>query len=189
MDEAVTLVSILTETAPLVLALIMFALMLLMVLYTTIRVIIPMLREMFMAAEAQRQAWKAIVEEQNKIHARLVVDLEGDLAEECKEREALAKRMTELEAALEAKNAQISRLEAELTELKAEAAQQKAEIDKLRKDNEAKDKVIAALKQQLDEMKADRDKLQAERDEFKERLDKLEKAQQAATKSDGGTKT
>lgn len=153
--------AILTETAPLVMAVIVLAGVVLLTLYASVKVIIPALRETVEMFEAQRTSWRSLIEEQKKFHERISNELGA--------------RVTSLEAESKAQQAEIEKQRAEIERLQAEdkrksqrIAELEAEIEKLRTEDKRKGARIAELEAELQ-------KVQAERDELKQRLVALEK--------------
>jgi chromosome segregation ATPase len=149
MDETVTLVSILTEAAPLGLAVILLGLIVLVTLMVILRVVVPALRTTIGMFDAQRTAWEKLVDAQNRFHTGLLEDLEL--------------RVDELERELELRDAQITTLE--------------VEVGQLREDNRRKDQLIGDLKRELEAVKTDRDRVEGERDELRQRIEALERKQ------------
>jgi chromosome segregation ATPase len=153
--------TILTETAPLVLAVIILSGVVLLTLYASVKVVIPALRETVEMFEAQRTSWRSLIDEQKKYHERLSCELSD--------------RVTSLEAKSKMQEAEIERQKGEIERLQAEdkiktarIAELEAEIEKLRAEDKRKSARIAELEAELQ-------KVQAERDELRHRLDALEK--------------
>lgn len=148
------ILTILTETAPLVLAVLILSGVVLLTLYASVKVIIPALRETVEMFEAQRTSWRSLIDEQRKFHERLSTDLEA--------------RIAELEKESKAQQAEIERLQTEDRRKAARIAELESEIEKLRTEDKKKSGRIAELESELQ-------KVQAERDELRQRLVALEK--------------
>lgn len=145
MKDTITLLEILTNTAPLVLVVIILAAILGVFLYIMIKAVIPALQEMNETFHIQRQSWKALIDEQNRINKRLTEELQNDLTEERSERVKLEKRVAELEREIEEKTRQL----------------------------ETANKKIAEMKKELDDVKTDREKVTKERDKLRIEVDSL----------------
>jgi chromosome segregation ATPase len=162
MDNLPQVLKILTETAPLVLAVLILAGVVLLTLYASVKVIIPALRETVEMFEAQRTSWRSLIDEQRKFHERLSFDLEA--------------RIAELEKESKIQQDEIERLQAEDKRKAIRIAELESEIEKLRTEDKKKSSRITELEDELR-------KVQTERDELRARLDILE-----AAKRDGDKK-
>ena len=141
MRDTVTLVSILTEVAPLVLSTLILAGVVFVLLYVAIRFLVPALRETVEMFEAQRKSWKAILDEYTRINERLVGEARADI-------ERLEGRVKELQKLVVDKDERILALETKLDEQGKQLAAQEAEITVLREENVRKDELIAELRQE-----------------------------------------
>jgi septal ring factor EnvC (AmiA/AmiB activator) len=163
MNEAVDILTILTDVAPLVLSTLILACVLLLVLWIALKVLVPAMREATAISEVQRQSWKAIVDEQKRFNQALKEEMQRDLTEERVERKKLAVKVAELEAEGARKDTRIEEMQAEL--------------DQLRKTLSEKDAKIAELVAELNREKESRKRIEQERGELLHRIEALEKAQ------------
>jgi chromosome segregation ATPase len=170
MDEAVGILQILTEVAPLALSTLILALVLLFVMWLALKLFVPMVRESIQMFEAQRNSWQAVIAEQNRINRLLSEELQHDLEEERAERKKLEARVAEMEAELARKDARIQ-------ELQAEVARHQAKITELQKALADKDMLIRNLRDELNHVQEDRKRVERERDDLLHRIEALEKAQ------------
>jgi len=161
MGQTLDILHVLTNAAPLVLSTIVLAGMLLAFLYAMIKVIIPALQEMNETFQIQRQSWKALIDEQNRINKRLTEELQADLATERQERIKLEKRVLETERELaektyqlEAANRQIALLKGELDEVRKDRKKVTEERDKLRLEVDDLHKEVDQLRKRLNELPA-----------------------------------
>jgi chromosome segregation ATPase len=152
--ELTEILALLTETAPLVLAVLILAGVVLLTLYASIKVIIPALRETVEMFEAQRTSWRSLIDEQRKFNGEQLACLE--------------ERIVELETQSKSQQEEIERLQAEDRRKAARLTELEAEIEKLRAEDKKKSTRITELEAELQ-------KVQAERDELRHRLDALEK--------------
>jgi chromosome segregation ATPase len=152
--ELTEILALLTETAPLVLAVLILAGVVLLTLYASIKVIIPALRETVEMFEAQRTSWRSLIDEQRKFNGEQLASLE--------------ERIVELETQSKSQQEEIERLQAEDRRKAARITELEAEIEKLRAEDKKKSTRITELEAELQ-------KVQAERDELRHRLDALEK--------------
>jgi DNA repair exonuclease SbcCD ATPase subunit len=173
MNEAVDILEILTEVAPLALSTLILASVLLFVLWLAVKLLIPAMREAVQMSEAQRLAWQAIVKEQERFNQKAVEELRGELTDEKVKYKKLAERVSEMDLDLTRKDTLITELQNAIT--------------KLNKALDEKDETIRNLRKELEEVKADRIKVERERGELLHRMETMEKAQ-AAVKPDESTK-
>jgi predicted RNase H-like nuclease (RuvC/YqgF family) len=173
MNEAVDILTILTDVAPLVLSTLILGSIVLFALWAAIKVVIPAMRELVQMSEAQRKAWQAIVDEQKRANKAITEEMQRDLTEERVERKKLAVKVAEMEAELLRKDTRIEEMQAEL--------------DQLRKTLSEKDAKIAELVAELNREKESRKRIEQERGELLHRIEALEKAQAAPILPIAGT--
>ena len=92
---------ILTETAPLVLALLILAAILGVFIWAFSRIIVPVLKAVGDNTQAQQEAWTSIVKQQEATNKRLIETLERELKEEREAREKLEKIVSEMRETLD----------------------------------------------------------------------------------------
>jgi chromosome segregation ATPase len=173
--DTVTILEILTNTAPPVVAMLVLAIV---ILYAA-RSALPAMEKF---AEMQREntaqqreinaSWKALVSDQNRINDLLHKDLADKLKEEREAREQLILRIRQLEADLRLKDERIVKLNSEFDTFRkqknSEVAALQAELETLRKADREKQARIDTLTEELAGVIK-------ERDEMSKRMDAVEK--------------
>jgi chromosome segregation ATPase len=153
LEQIHSILTILTEVAPLVLSVIVLSGVVITVLWIIGRITIPALKELMDIFEAQRTSWRDLVSEQRKFYERIASDLEG--------------RIEELEKEGKTKDSRIADLEQKIVELEVSNVAKDILIEELQKE-------ISELKTERDKIETERDEIRAERDEIKARLKALE---------------